>query len=196
MSAAACRATLDEAPSPYLRADALDTAFPVCACEKWSLADAHPLPVADDELIARILTSPEGYDETENTIVTKKLSDIYSIGMSVIRQGASDDEILGTISDLTEKAADESSLIGAVLLEAKELRAYLDEERWFGVYATDDRKKLHHGDVFGTFPQGSKSQRLKITGRRRYRLRDDLVGKIIFDSEPASLLAQMRQRGF
>jgi hypothetical protein len=196
MSAAACRAAMDAAPTPYLRASALDAAFPVCECEQWSLSETHANPIADDELIARILTSPDGYNETEHTIVTSKLSDIYSLGMSVIRQGASDAEILATIGELTSSAHDERNLVGAVLLETKEVRAYLDDERWFGVYATDDRGKSHHGDILGTFPDVSNNQKQKITGRRRYRLRDDIIGKIIFSEDPAELIEELRARGF
>lgn len=194
MSAEACRATLEGA-EPFRRAPTLDETHPGCACEAWSLAQENDHRVADDELIARVLTAPTDYDEETGTILTTKLCDIWSIGLSTIRQGASDDEILATFNQLTVEAKSVRTLAGAIVVQASELRTYDPEGRWFGVYATDDRNKAHHVDVLGTTPTGSKSAIERAKSSRRHALVRDWSDRVILSGEPGELLTLLRQAG-
>ena len=191
MSAEACAAALANADVPK-RAEALDAAFPGCACEPWALTALGGDGVANHELIARVLTSPDSYDEPTETIMTQKLTQIYAMGMSVIRQGASNEEIVSTAEDLLTSAAEQRKLIGAIIMTAAQLRAYVNEAdlaRWFGVYATDDRGKAHHGDIFGT--KVSKGQQQK----RRYKLAVDMLPLIVKAETPERLVAALREAG-
>lgn len=194
MTAAGCRAALESCEVNH-RATVLDQAYPQCACEEWSLCEGGGLPVGDEEKIARILTSPDGYDENAFTIATQKLTALYSMGLSVVRQGASDEEILSTIDDLLSGGEEERKLVGAIVVEASELRSYADPSRWLGVYATDDRGKAHHVDVFGTIPAGGSSARDRVKKQRRYKLAEDLVPKIVFANDNADLIARLRAEG-
>lgn len=196
MTAGGCREALVSA-STIDRARSLDEAYPACACEQWSLAEEHPDPVADGEIIARVLTSPDGYDEDQQTILTAKLTDIYSVGLSVIRQSASDCEIRDTVNTLLSGGHEQRRLVGAVVVPAITFREFRESEgeRWFGVYATDAEQNTHHGDVLGTFPDASKSQVKKITSSRRYRLAENLSDKIVFADDPEDLLLKLREAG-
>lgn len=192
MSATQCAAAFNAAPVSE-RAAKLDEAFPNCACESWALTEAGGSGIGDHELIARVLTAPNDVDEETETIVTAKLTQMYAMGMSVIRQGASSDEIANTAQFLIDNNAGPVSLYGAAVISASQLRSYVTEEdmgRWFGVYATDDRGKTHHGDIFGT--KASKGQQQK----RRHRLASDMALLIVRADTPEKLVTALRQRGF
>lgn len=195
MSAEGCRATW--AASPILkRAETIDAAFPGCACEPFSLQASGGDGVSNDELLARVLTSPDAYDEKTSSILTQKLMAVYSLGLSVIRQGAADAEILGTIDQLLQGQAEPRKLVGAILFSTRIIRSYDAASRWFGVYATDDDHKQHHVDIIGTTPAGSTSQSKKLKNERRYRLADDLRQYVIFADQRDALLAELRDAGF
>jgi hypothetical protein len=152
MNAEACRATFEAEPDSE-RAPRLDAIFPQCICEQWSLTAAGGDAVDDAEMVARILTSPNAYNLDAACIITERLTVLYSAGLSVLRQGASDEEIIGTIETLLAGGAEPKTLVGAVVMRAGKFRSYAsNDNRWFGVYATDDEGKLHHVDVLGTTP--------------------------------------------
>lgn len=191
MSGEACRVALEAAPINQ-RAEHLDKAFPQCACEPWSLTEVGGDGIASDELIARVLTSPDAYDETTSTLLTSKLTQLYAMGMSTIRQGCSDAEIKHTVTTLVDGAAEPRKLIGAIVLPAQKFRDYANDDdaaRWFGVYATDDSGKLHHADVFGT--KASKGQQQK----RRYRLAEEVQPFLVKAADPDELLTKLREAG-
>lgn len=194
MSVAACRTALLNC-EVYQRAASIDQCFPECACEAWSLCEAGGAPVGDDELIARVLTSPDAYEEDTATIVTGKLTSLYSLGLSVIREGAGDEEIITTINDLLDGAAEPKKLVGAIVVKAAMLRSYADPAQWFGVYATDDRNKSHHVDIFGTTPEGGSSKANRARKERRYTLADDLSSQIVFADDSATLVEKLRTAG-
>lgn len=179
------------------RAVELDGEFPECQCEPFSLRAEGGDPVANDELLARIITSPEDYDLNEGQILTQKLTVLYSRGLSVIRSGASDEEIEETIEELMGRQGEPQTLVGAVVLKSSDIREMKDESRWFGIYATDAGKKQHHADLLGTFPTlGSNNQIRKTRDKRRYKLVDAMVGKLIRADSPPDLIASLRAVGF
>lgn len=191
MTAEACRAVF-EAAEVQKRAERLDEAFPSCYCEPWSLTETGGPGIDDGGLIARILTSPDAYSETTATILTERLTHLYSMGMSVVRAGASDQEIADTVNNLLTNAAEQKRLVGAVVLPASAFRTYANDDdasRWFAVYATDDRGKLHHGDVFGT--RCSKKQQ----SRRRHKLAEDMLPHLVAAADVGDLIQKLRQLG-
>lgn len=196
MTAEACRATFESEPDNE-RAARLDSVFPRCACEVWSLTEAGGDGVDDGEVVVRILTSPNAYNLDTATIITERLTVLYSAGLSVIRQGASNDEIIKTIETLLIGGAEQKSLVGAIVMQAAKFRSYAnDDDRWFGVYATDDCGKAHHVDVLGTTPiaesKGAVSREKKA---RRYKLALDMQPYVVFDSEPERLIEKLRGMG-
>ncbi|OUC15763.1 MAG: hypothetical protein B0A82_05150 [Alkalinema sp. CACIAM 70d] len=130
--------------------------------------------------------------------MTAKLTSAFAVGLSVIRSGASDEEIITTIDSMLARQADGQSLIGAVVMDAKSIRELgsSDGDRWFGVYATDAGKKTHHADITGTFPQlASKSKSRAAQDSRRYRLRDLMASSLVRAETPDDLLAALRAAG-
>jgi hypothetical protein len=190
MTAEACRAAFNAAPI-IERGPVLDATFPQCACEPWSLREVGGDGIPNTELVARILTSPDDYDETTSTIITGRLTQLYSMGMSVIRQGAPDAEIIRTVNDLLNGGAEVRKLFGAVVITAEQLRSYVSDDalRWFGLYSTDDRDKTHHADVFGT------TVNKKQQSRRRGHLADEMVPLIVTASDTGELIARLRNAG-
>lgn len=190
MSAEACKAVFNSAPVNE-RSPVLDAAFPRFGCEPWSLRAVGGVGIPNSELVARVLTSPDDYDESTSTIISGRLTQIYAMGMSVIRQGASDAEISTTVSELLNGGAESRKLFGAVVITAEQLRSYASDDtlRWFGVYATDDRNKVHHADVFGT------TVNKKQQSRRRGRLAEVMAPLIIPASDTSELIARLREAG-
>lgn len=136
------------------------------------MRDPPGLPVRDDELVIRVLTSPDGYDTSQGEVLTRKFTALFSSGVSLIRQGASDDEIRQTIGGLTS-TAEPNSLIGCVLVRASAIRLLEAPERAFCVYDTEDGGKTHHADILCPMPnQASRSQDKRKNEARRRTLRE------------------------
>lgn len=192
MTAEGCRACWHSA-SHNDKASALDAAFPSCACEPWSFVGDGFAGIDNNEVIARVVTTPGMYSEGE--LLTSKLTAIDSSGLSIIRQGASDEEILSTINQLVNEAAEPQTLHGAVVFRVADVREIGAPTRHFGIYHTPDADKVAHGDILATRPPGSNSAVKKEQRTRRYALRDFMLGQIVQESDAGRLLAALRLRG-
>lgn len=183
------------ASGEYEKACGLDRAHPKCACEAHSLRSQGGDGVTDSEVLARIFTDPASYSQSESAIAARTTTNVYGLGLSTIRQGASDQEITDTINTLLNSGAETQSLVGAAVFETSAIRAFSDPDRWFGVYATDDGTKEHHADVLGTCAAASQSQLRKLQKIRRSSLRKLLEASLIKESDIAGLIAALRTRG-
>lgn len=171
---------------------ALDRAFPNGACQTFSLACPQRSPVNDCEVIARVLTEPADYDVNVNELLTVKLTSAHASGLSIIRTGTADDEILRIINRLMQ-APDAQQLFGAVVMHAAEVR---EPRTHFCVYDTDAPGLTLHGDIVGTFdPQLSKSAWKREESRRRRALRDKMAAHVVRASTSATLLHELRKLG-
>lgn len=127
--------------------------------------------------------------------MTKKLTSTYFKGLSVIRQGASDAEIIATVQKLMS-APEAGSLYGAIVVTATTVRSCGSPAKHFCVYDTDAPEAVSHGDIVGTFDQSlSKNAWGKEQGRRRYALRDALLPFVVEASTPGELLIALRTAG-
>lgn len=192
MSGDGCRAAWNAA-TPHDKAHALDAAFPQCFCEPWSLVSDGYNGVANNEVVARVLTTPGMYDA--GLILTQKLTSVSAGGASLIRTGASDAEILNTITNLLMNAAEPQTLLGAAVFSAGNVRSLGQPERHFGVYHTPDGAKTHHVDLLATALAGSRSAQKKIERDRRYQLRDFMMPTIVAANDPDDLLMALRAMG-
>jgi hypothetical protein len=177
------------------KACGLDHAYPKFACEIHSLRSKGGDAVTGSEILARVFTDPASYNQSTSTIVSGKITSVHGAGLSTIRQGASDQEISDTINALLSGGQEAQSLIGAAVFETSSIRNFGDEERWFGVYATDDGNKEHHVDILGTCPTVSKSQDKKLKSARRNELRKLLQASLIRESDLEGLIAALRTHG-
>lgn len=180
------------------RARLLDEFYPECQCEPYPLQAFGGDAVSSNDLLARIITSPAHYDLTGSELLTAKLTSLYAVGLSVIRSGATDDEILETIDMMLGGQAEGQSLVGAVIIDAKSIRDMVSDtgDRCFGVYATDAGAKTHHADITGAFPRtGSNSAKKNEQSARRYKLRDVMADRIVRAETPDELLSALRASG-
>lgn len=191
MNYAACR-TAWTVPGGIDAARTLDSAFPQGACEVFSLAAPQRTSVPDDEFVARILTSPGDYDLNLGELLTSKLTSTYASGVSLIRTGASDQEIFHVVSTLMNGAGVQA-LVGAIVLQASEIRC---ANKLFCVYDTDAPGLTMHADIVGTFDRSmSKSAWKKEESRRRRNLRDRMAPRLVRATSPPQLLVSLRQAG-
>lgn len=178
-------------------ADSIDLVHPQGTCESYSLADPARTHVPDSELVARVITAPDGFDNDE--ILTSKLTSIYAKGLSCIRTGAPDAEILAVISALL--AGDGAqSLIGAAVLPAAEIRACGSPAKHFCVYDTDadlaGAQLSKHADVTGTYERSMSGAAWKGEQRRRRgALKAIFSARLVFANDPDQLLVELRRLG-
>lgn len=183
--------------SPWDRAATMDAQAPDCICETLSLRADGGTAVSSDELVARILTSPDGFDEDAGVILHQKLLACYSLGLSVLRQGASDQEITSTVRLLTQESEQPRTLFGAALTRVADIRQLDAGARWFAVYATDAPDNDHHADIMATTPKAdSKNKVRKAESARRKKLRDLMQAQLLPASDPTTLIAALRAAGF
>ncbi len=193
MDQASCRNAWLEA-GDHEKAAKLDQAFPDCVCEIHSLQAIGGDGIKSDELVARVFTDPASYIRSTEMIVGGSVTSVYSGGLSIIRQGASDEEILATINVLLAQH-EAQNLVGAAVTVADNFRVLGSPDKWFGVYATDDDNKQHHADLLGTIPSGTTNGINKLKSHRRAELRKVLTQHLVFESDPVILLQRLREIG-
>ncbi len=178
---------------PKHLARALDAHRADCGCERWSLRGLFRRRVFDQELIIRVITSPDGYDTETKEILTRKLTALYSSGVSILRESSSEDEIRLTVSELTSGGAEPQSLVGAVVLTASQVRQLDPRQRGYCIYDTHAPRRRCHADMFGTFPvQGSNKERERFKERRRYALRDLMAAHLLEADTIEKLIAAVQ----
>ncbi|UPK28373.1 hypothetical protein [Bradyrhizobium sp. 195] len=156
-------------------------------CERISLGrHGSPGPVANSEKIYRILIAPT--DMSAEQVALTAITHTETIGMSVLRDRATDDEFRSIVAGRTAQPG--RSFVGVIELSCGEIRG-LDsandaegrcfKDRHFIVVDTDMEKLPHHADVFNTMPrQNSEGKPTAKTVWRRERGRLlDLANKNI-----------------
>lgn len=190
MPCAGCAAAWASAEHLH-KARALDAYSPQCGCEKESLHPDGGTPVDDDELIVRVVTGPDSFDNGE--ILRNRLTALFSSGVSMIRQGASDAEIRQTVEELTERTAEQRLLIGAVILKAYQVRFLQPERRCFCVFDTPQGGKKRHADIMCPMPnEESNTQNRRWQTDKREALQRLFMEHLHMANTPESLLATIR----
>ncbi len=126
--------------------------------ESSTQSQYSPCIISNDEVIARILFSPNHYHNGE--ILPSAFEDIFkATGFSVLRKHHDFDKSLKvTIADLHKPGVNE--YFGYVCARVSEIRAIILETlRLFYILDTATKRKLGHSDVFSirTKEMGSKS---------------------------------------
>lgn len=179
------------------RAQSFDAQFPECCCEGHSLTSDRS-GVAQDELVARIFTTPDSYRQDKKEIIWNKLVRAFSDGLSMFRSGCSADEIRAAVARLTTSGAEPTTLAGATLIEASMVRAIGTPCRWFCVYDTDAAEFSIHSDIIGTWPDRTLSKtKTELEKQTRLRsLRDAFDTSFVPSTSADELIAQLRARNF
>lgn len=191
-----CFAAFDLEPHNK-RAERLDSgSLKDCACEVFALTAAGGDGLSNETVLARVLTYPRGVDATTGELVAKRLLGIHMSGLSVVRTGASDAEIIETVRTLVGDQAETQTLVGAAIFTAGEIRKFDENGRWFGVYATDVPNNLHHADILGTMPAGQSKTKTRDEMKVRQRALSQLLkGNLVKSDDETDLIKKLRELG-
>lgn len=176
------------------RAYDLDNFSSECGCQNHSLHPDGGTSIGDEEILVRILTCPNEYSLETSEIVSLKLRAVFGGGLSLIRKDAPESEIVATIDGLTASGAEDGTLVGAVIMRAKEIRALSENEKWFCVYHTQQDNKTHHADVVATKPKvDNRSALRRAESDRRSELQKLFESKIVYADTTEKLLLKIRE---
>jgi hypothetical protein len=131
-------------------------------CEKITLGRyGSPGRVAHAEKIYRILIAPTDMEMSAQQIALTAITHTQSIGMSVLRERAADEEFRIVITERTAQGVGRS-FVGVVEFNCDEIRQLKSSnaqegrqsgDRHFIVVDTDMKELPHHADVFNTWPR-------------------------------------------
>lgn len=112
-----CRSTfvaLEQLVPSSFRAERLDRLHPSCACQSHSVSEHSAGKVAGTETLIRILVVPQHMDR-KGRPKAASLSDAETHGSSMLRESASDDEVLLVATDLVTRTRRNNGLKAGVL---------------------------------------------------------------------------------
>jgi hypothetical protein len=194
-TAAECYGAFHNGPEQKRASRLDDGEFKNCACEVHSFTEGGGSGVAVDAVLVRVLTDPKQYSLTDGELLDAPMQGIHGRGFSMIRSGATDEEIRSTIRLLVEQSSEPQTLAGAATISVETVRAMEADTRWFGVYATDAEGNDHHADILGTAPQGTKKEVNDLRILRRRKLKQVLEGSIIIATNEDDLILKLREIG-
>lgn len=139
-------------------ADLIEAAHPACRCEAVSVGTATPGPVADHEVLLRIIISPRDVDEL-GQIAVRPFEKAFQNGLSVCRNIAADEQIEELARDGL-RAATTNRVVAVLTAAVADLRSLNSAgERIFCIYdQTVSRPDAEsppipsHGGIFQRLP--------------------------------------------
>lgn len=180
MSCETCRAALSAGPGRVGRINqALDGQ---CGCESFSVSPHSPGIVSDPEILHYLVPTPEG--RLENGLLNPSfLVQVDVEGLSVLRDGASDQEFELTVAELRPRWRDKNRVLEGVMSFTAEAVRYESEAcRLCCVYDSAMPEKPHHADLMAPeLPALSKSQ-LERQRRARLKMIVDKIGNSFTDA--------------
>lgn len=97
---ASCRAAFASENYSDTFAQYVETNFPDCACQQFSVGIGSPGPIADKEILYRAFVDPTDVDEGTMELARRAFDWAHRNGLSVFRESASDDDVRSLISDI------------------------------------------------------------------------------------------------
>jgi hypothetical protein len=82
-----------------LKAKQIEDQFPDCCCEQFSVGVGSPGRIEDHEVLYRMFTDPVDVDQY-GRLAREAFSSVYKNGLSIIRAGASDNDVRTIVSDI------------------------------------------------------------------------------------------------
>jgi hypothetical protein len=136
-------------------------------CEEITLGRyGSPGPVGDNERLYRVLIAPVDIGMTAEQIVLTAITHSQTIGMSVLRDRATDGEFHEIVNARTSQNG--RTFVAVAELACGAIRSFRSErdepgrlagERHFMVLDTDMHRLPDHADVFNTVPAQTGSER-------------------------------------
>jgi len=171
-------------------ADLLEEDFPGCQCECYSVGEGSPGPIADVEVLHRIIISPRDYDPDSETILGAPFEKVFTNGLSVCRGIASDADVTALVEEGLVHTASESprqvwAICEVVTSDIREMRSN-DDERLFCIYdqtvsRTDNTKPAipTHAGVFLRWPPKNTENRKALRKDFAGLLREKFIARTL-----------------
>lgn len=115
---AGCRAALDGLTDDKGQAEKVEKSFPHCKCEEFSVGFGSPGAVSPQEYLYRMVISPGDVDQNGNVLITS-LDQARTKGLSLFRDGASNDDIAALIVDRLSRKPDQPPRTVQALIQIK-----------------------------------------------------------------------------
>lgn len=167
-----CRAAVEGDGTLVDRMD--NAAETQCGCERTKLVDLSPGVVREEEELHFIVSHPGG-------MLGEKLNPTFLIsldfdGLSVLREGAAEEEFVQTLEELQARWALKARKFHGVATFKTSKTRFDGESRLCCVYDTALEGKPHHGDIAGpALKAGTNSALEKLRRQRLKKLIDSAV---------------------
>ncbi len=187
-------------------ADILEEHFPRCQCEHHSVGLGSPGPIANNEVLHRIIISPRDYDPDSKTIRGPLFEKVFANGLSVCRGIATDADVTALVEEgLVHKASEPPKQVWAVCeVIASDIREMCgdDKESLFCVYdqtvsRADNTKQPipSHAGVFLRWPPKKTPDRKILRKDAARRLREKFITRTLeVDGVRNGLLCSINDR--
>jgi hypothetical protein len=152
-----CRAVfaaLDRLEISKLRAVRLDEACPACKCADVSVSEFSPGPIANPELLVRLLLAPQHMSK-KRTPKAAALSDAETHGMSLFRDEHATDQHIITRAELLVYRARASNpkagVFGVLRMVSGQVREYRHQQdtlQSYCIYDTGLPENPSHAEIF------------------------------------------------
>jgi hypothetical protein len=88
-------------------ADSLEKLEPNCSCEAITVGEGSPGPVAPEEVLHRILSSPRDYDPVSGKVSEQPFRKAFKTGLSVWRAAGPQEDIIALMEESLYRRADD-----------------------------------------------------------------------------------------
>jgi hypothetical protein len=153
-----CRGTfsdLEREDVPIPRAIRLDQVQPNCRCEEHSVSEFSSGPVANDEVLVRLLVSPFHMQKKKALPRAAALTDAERGGLSTFREKEATKEQIRTVAESLVKRArladSKAGIFGVLKLKCSVVRDFCadgDTHGSYCVYDTALRETTSHAEIF------------------------------------------------
>lgn len=159
MSQDACRATFQGMKPPFAereRAQHLDEQHPLCSCQPHCVSEYSIGPVQDDEILIRVLISPQHMHKKRVEPLPASISSAELGGLSVFREAQATDIQIRRVAEglvaLAKQSGNAKAGVFGVLRFScgvpRHMVIPLEARPGYGVYDTGLRENASHSEVF------------------------------------------------
>lgn len=126
-----------------------------CGCEKFSIGENSPGVVSSDEELVRFHFSPNDFGD-DGSLTTLAFSDVTSLGLSVTRDQATNQQMQDAISARLKRLPPEGEWVSVSIAQTGSIKSIFrnqpqkDPERAFCVYDTAEPDNPLHAEVCQT----------------------------------------------
>lgn len=160
------------------RVDAINTAAPGCACEKFRMSKHSPYPVAESETLARFVFSPMHINKKTGAVLPSVFSHVQTVGCSIQRDSiAKFDEIVTFVRNFLA-ARDDRTWIGVLsgqCQKVRDIKAGESGDRAVCIFDTAEPENPAHAELCQTHYIIDEADQLELRRKLFVAFGDGLV---------------------